>query len=277
MTVLKNKQNTSALEYERNFMGLYDYMKNLIDGFPRRWQKPLGKPMKEDLNEIYDRITKITDMYVEKEGPKVRYKLCEETIRALEDYAKWIYLYWILSEGRNGIKPAPVRKREFMAKMFNREIYLLAGVMRFIDRKKRYGPISVHYMKEFHPDDIKGVVFLEKLSELNSMVYPKSIRIPEAERDEEMTLACRLIRDAFYNAYEGNREQAFDKESYARRRRYLGAAISQLYRLNRPMLKMFMVHMFSNEDMTKITNLINDSLKLLQGLQEADKERYGNL
>ena len=164
-----------------------------------------------------------------------------------------------------------------MAKMFNREIYLLAGVMRFIDRKKRYGPISVHYMKEFHPDDIKGVVFLEKLSELNSMVYPKSIRIPEAERDEEMTLACRLIRDAFYNAYEGNREQAFDKESYARRRRYLGAAISQLYRLNRPMLKMFMVHMFSNEDMTKITNLINDSLKLLQGLQEADKERYGNL
>lgn len=277
MTVLKNKQNTSALEYERNFMGLYDYMKNLIDGFPRRWQKPLGKPMKEDLNEIYDRITKITDMYVEKEGPKVRYKLCEETICALEDYAKWIYLYWIISEGRNGIKPAPIRKREFMAKMFNREIYLLAGVMRFIDRKKRYGPISVHYMKEFHPDDIKGVVFLEKLSELNSMVYPKSIRIPEAERDEEMTLACRLIRDAFYNAYEGNREQAFDKESYARRRRYLGAAISQLYRLNRPMLKMFMVHMFSNEDMTKITNLINDSLKLLQGLQEADKERYGNL
>ena len=277
MTVLKNKQNTSALEYERNFMGLYDYMKNLIDGFPRRWQKPLGKPMKDDLNGIYDRITKITDMYVEKEAPRVRYKLCEETVRALEDYAKWIYLYWIISEGRNGIKPAPLRKREFMAKMFNREIYLLAGVMSFLDKKKKHGPITVHYMKEFHPDDIKGVEFLEKLAELNSLVYPKSIRIPEAERDEEVAIACRLIRDAFYNAYEGNKEPVFDKESYTRRRRYLGNAISELYRVNRPMVKMFMVHLFSNEDMTTITNLINDSLKLLQSIQEADKERYGNL
>jgi len=54
MSVLKNKRRTSKIEYEKNFLGFYEYMMNLIDHMPKRWSKPLGAPMKEALNQMYD-------------------------------------------------------------------------------------------------------------------------------------------------------------------------------------------------------------------------------
>jgi hypothetical protein len=50
-----------------------------------------------------------------------------------------------------------------------------------------------------------------------------------------------------------------------------------MYRLNRPMTKLFMVHMFSNEDMETITDLVTESTKLLQAVQNTDKELYSGL
>lgn len=39
MSVLKNKRRTSKIEYEKNFLGFYEYMMNLIDHMPKRWAK----------------------------------------------------------------------------------------------------------------------------------------------------------------------------------------------------------------------------------------------
>ena len=104
-----------------------------------------------------------------------------------------------------------------------------------------------------------------------------TIRIPLAERDEEAKLACKYIRNAFYCAYSANSVIPTTKGEYSKRRRLFGEAISDLYRLNRPMVKMFMVHLFSNEDMETITQLVNESTRLLQGIQNSDKERFSAL
>ena len=252
-------------------------MTNLIDHLPRRWQRPLGEPMKYQLNEMYDKVMQITDMYIEKDPAKERYQVCESTVRQLEKFAEWIYLYWIIAGARNSIKPADDKKRDFMCKMFNRQIYLLAKVMDRLDTKRKYGEIKVTYKKPFNVESIKGIVFLEKLYALNELVYPKTIRIPEAKRDEEVTIACRYIRNAFYTAYTANCIMPMDADGYKKRKRLFGEAVSDLYRLDRPMLKLFMVHLFSDEDMEEITNLINDSTKILQAVQNTDKERFGHL
>lgn len=55
MSVLKNKRRTSKIEYEKNFLGFYEYMMNLIDHIPKRWQRPLGAPMKEALNQFIEK------------------------------------------------------------------------------------------------------------------------------------------------------------------------------------------------------------------------------
>jgi len=277
MTILKNKRRTSRIEYERTFLSLYEYMTGLIDTFPRRYMQPLGKPMKMLLNEIYDDVTKISDMYVEKEENKARYLACRKAVDGLISLQSWIYLYWILSDGRNGLKWVTEDRRKFMSAYVNKEIYLLAGVMYGLDKQHKYSEIEVQYMYKFMPWDAKKTHFLEKLYELNSLVYPKTIRIPLAQRDEEVSLACRYIRDAFYCAYAANNILPQTKKEYDRRRRLFGEAISDLYRLNRPMLKLFMVHLFSNEDMEKITTLVNESTKYLQGVQASDKERFGGL
>ena len=70
MSVLKNKRRTSKIEYEKNFLGLYEYMMNLIDHIPKRWQRPLGAPMKEALNQMYDDVLLVSEMYIEKERSK---------------------------------------------------------------------------------------------------------------------------------------------------------------------------------------------------------------
>lgn len=277
MSVLKNKRRTSKIEYERNFIGLYEYMMNLLDHMPKRYAGILGRPMKERLNDMYDKVANISDMYIEKESWKERYKLCSETIKDIEAFAEWVYLYWILSDGRNGIKKADDQKRDFMAKMFNRQIYLIAGVMSKLDDKKKLGRIEVQYMKKFNAKELEGIVFLEKLYELNKLVYPKVIRIPLAQRDEEASLACKYLWNAFYCAYSGNLIFPEDKKQYDKRKRLIGEAISDMYRIDRPMLKLFMVHLFSDEDMERITALINESTRHLLALQASDKERFGSL
>lgn len=277
MSVLKNKRRTSKIEYERNFIGLYEYMMNLIDHIPKRYMQMLGNPMKVRLNEMYDKVMKISDMYIEKEPWKERYLLCRETIEDLESFAEWVYLYWNLSDGRNGIKRADDEKREFMSKMFNREIYLIAGIMFRLDTRKKFGMIEVRYMQKFNAKEIEGIIFLEKLYQLNKLVYPKVIRIPLAQRDEEASLACKYIRNAFYCAYTGNLIFPENKKQYDKRKRLIGEAISDVYRLDRPMLKLFMVHLFSNEDMEKITQLVNEATRYLLALQASDKDRFSGL
>ena len=277
MAVLKNKRRQSQIEYERHFLGTYDYMMNLIGGWPKRYAQLLSRPMKERLNRIYEDVTRITDMYIEKAPVRKRYELCKETIAALEEFQEWVYLYWILSDGRNGIKTADENRREFMAKCINRQIYLLAGVMRYLDGKRKFGAIEVQYMYAFSKRDIEGVQFLELLYALNQLVYPKAIRLPLAMRDAEVTIACNHIRNAFYCAYTANKNIPETKRQYEKRRRLMREAISDMYRLDRPMLKLFMVHMFSDEDMTRITELITDSTKCLQGAYKADERRFGHL
>lgn len=83
MSVLKNKRRTSKIEYEKNFLGFYEYMMNLIDHIPKRWQKPLGAPMKEALNQMYDDVLLVSEMYIEKEQSKTRYLQCRKVIEEL--------------------------------------------------------------------------------------------------------------------------------------------------------------------------------------------------
>lgn len=277
MSVLKNKQRTSKIEYERNFIGFYEYMNGRIDSIPRRWMKPLGIPMKEALNQMYDDVLLVSEMYIDKEPAKKRYMQCKKVIEELTAFQEWIYLYWILSDGRNGIKWADADRRKYMTICLNKEIYLMGGVMHRLDPKMKFGHLEVMYMKPFTRKDIEDVVFLEKLYELNELVYPKCIRIPLAERDEETRLACKYIRNAFYCAYSANSIYPSTKGEYSSRHRLFGEAISDLYRLNRPMVKMFMVHLFSNEDMETITQLVNEATRLLQGMQKSDKERFASL
>lgn len=276
MSVLKNKRRTSKIEYERNFIGFYEYMNGRIDHMPRRWMRPLGIPMKEALNQIYDDVLMVSEMYIDKDPAKKRYMQCRKVVEELIAFQEWILLYWNLSDGRNGIKWVDADGRKFMSECINREIYLLGGVMRRLDPKMKLGRMEVTYMKAFTRKDIEGIQFLERLYELNNLVYQKHIRIPMAERDEEASLACRYIRNAYYSAYSANFIPT-TKGEYQKRRRLLGEAISDLYRLNRPMVKMFMVHLFSNEDMETITRLVNESTRLLQGIQNSDKERYSAL
>lgn len=277
MSVLKNKRRTSKIEYERNFLGFYEYMNGRIDHMPRRWMRPLGRPMKDALNQMYDDVLMVSEMYIDQETSKKRYMQCKKVVEELMGFQEWMYLYWILSDGRNGIKWVDADARKYMSDYLNREIYLLGGVMRRLDPTMKHGRMEVTYMKPFNKKDIEGVLFLEKLYELNELVYPKHIRIPTAERDEEVSLACRYIRNAFFCAYAANSFIPSTNGEYHKRRRLFGEAISDLYRLNRPMVKMFMVHLFSNEDMETITKLVNESTRLLQGIQKADKERYSAL
>lgn len=277
MSVLKNKRRTSKIEYERNFLGFYEYMNGRIDNMPRRWMKPLGLPMKEALNQMYDDVLLVSEMYIDKDSAKKRYMQCRKVIEELTAFQEWIYLYWILSDGRNGIKWADADRRKYMSICLNKEIYLMGGVMHRLDPKMKFGRLEVMYMKPFTRKDIEEIQFLEKLYQLNELIYPKYIRIPLAERDEEASLACKYIRNAFFCAYSANLIYPSTKGEYGHRHRLFSEAISDLYRLNRPMVKMFMVHLFSNEDMETITQLVNEATRLLQGMQKSDKERFASL
>lgn len=73
MSVLKNKRRTSKIEYERNFIGIYEYMMNLLDHMPKRYAGILGRPMKERLT-LHPKKTCIVKLTKGVTFLKVRYR-----------------------------------------------------------------------------------------------------------------------------------------------------------------------------------------------------------
>lgn len=162
--------------------------------------------------------------------------------------------------------------------MVNKEVLYIIGVMRKLDAHFEFVDIREYSMKAFRDYDIESVIFLSKLQKLNRIFYIRAVRTSRRFKDEEVSLALRYMRDAFSNAYNANNIFPENSKDYEKRKRYLSHAISDLYKLNRPLIKLFAsTDYFSNDVREEISELVNDSTKLLQALQASDIQRFSNL
>ena len=237
--------------------------------------KPLGDPMIGILNEAYETVLNISELYFgsKTEKSKARLASCVHVLDLLADLEKHLYVYWILSARKNQIKRVDERQRQFCVELINREKALIVGVAKRIDPKSA---LDANMMTMYWKHDTNGVLFLEKLQRLVEIFYPRCIRLKRSWRDEEVVLASRFIRDAFYCAYRGNKYPE-NKKQYEYRKKMFSQAISDMYKMDRPLTKLFMAGLFSNEEMQEISDTVLDVTKILCELQNTDKKRFSDL
>ena len=270
MAIRQSQRRVSEIEYENTFTKVYAWITGKVQYLPKRHMHYIGEPINRQLNVIYEKIMKCTDLYLHDKGKALeRYRLCESIAEDFKTVISLSYFWWNIADGKkNGVKYVKQNQREYWAEQVNRELRLIAGVAHFCRKKKEF---EVPVMKAYSKSEIHGVIFLEKLEELQRIIYRRAIHQGTSYRDAQMEMLMKLSRDAFYNALEGNATMAVDEKQYRKRRRYFSEAIGNLYAMSRPVRELAFNDIWPEAELENICELVTDSLKILQALQNSEK------
>lgn len=275
MSVRVNDRHLSDIEYENTFSIFNKYISDKLRHLPKRYRHFLGKPFNETLNEIYGDIIKMTTLYLNGKSTSVeRYRLGISILKKLDSIKSLSYTMWNLSSDRkNEIKYIKESSRKFWVDSLNKEVGLLVGVIKKCNGYKKNG-VEVSFMKSFTYTQIKEIVFLNKLAQLQRIVYKIAIQTSKDYKDAQVEMLVKLSRSAFYNAVEGNAVFIEDKTSYKKRKRLFSDAIGDLYAMSRPIRELSCFDMISEKDLEEMCNLITDSIRLIRAIKNSDEEKY---
>lgn len=275
MSVRVNDRHLSDIEYENTFSIFNQYISNKLRNLPKRYRHFLGEPFNNILNEIYEDIIKMTSLYLDGKPTSIeRYRLGIGILKKIEIVKSLSYTMWNLSSDRkNEIKFIKQKSREFWTESLNKEIGLLSGVIKKCNGYKKNG-VEVSFMKSFTYTQIKEIVFLNKLAQLQRIVYKIAIQTSKDYKDAQVEMLVKLSRSAFYNAVEGNAVFIEDETSYKKRKRLFSDAIGDLYAMSRPIRELSCFDMISEKDLEEMCNLITDSIRLIRAIKNSDEEKY---
>lgn len=275
MSVRVNDRHLSDIEYENTFSIFNQYISNKLRNLPKRYRHFLGEPFNNILNEIYEDIMKMTSLYLDGKPTSIeRYRLGIGILKKIEIVKSLSYTMWNLSSDRkNKIKFIKQKSREFWTESLNKEISLLSGVIKKCNGYKKNG-VEVSFMKSFTYTQIKEIVFLNKLAQLQRIVYKIAIQTSKDYKDAQVEMLVKLSRSAFYNAVEGNAVFIEDETSYKKRKRLFSDAIGDLYAMSRPIRELSCFDMISEKDLEEMCNLITDSIRLIRAIKNSDEEKY---
>ena len=275
MSVRVNDRHLSDIEYENTFSIFNQYISNKLRNLPKRYRHFLGEPFNNILNEIYEDIMKMTSLYLDGKPTSIeRYRLGIGILKKIEIVKSLSYTMWNLSSDRkNEIKFIKQKSREFWTESLNKEIGLLSGVIKKCNGYKKNG-VEVSFMKSFTYTQIREIVFLNKLAQLQRIVYKIAIQTSKDYKDAQVEMLVKLSRSAFYNAVEGNAVFIEDETSYKKRKRLFSDAIGDLYAMSRPIRELSCFDMISEKDLEEMCNLITDSIRLIRAIKNSDEEKY---
>lgn len=275
MSVRVNDRHLSDIEYENTFSIFNQYISNKLRNLPKRYRHFLGEPFNNILNEIYEDIMKMTSLYLDGKPTSIeRYRLGIGILKKIEIVKSLSYTMWNLSSDRkNEIKFIKQKSREFWTESLNKEIGLLSGVIKKCNGYKKNG-VEVSFMKSFTYTQIKEIVFLNKLAQLQRIVYKIAIQTSKDYKDAQVEMLVKLSRSAFYNAVEGNAVFIEDETSYKKRKRLFSDAIGDLYAMSRPIRELSCFDMISEKDLEEMCNLITDSIRLIRAIKNSDEDKF---
>ena len=278
MSVRASERKTSDLEYENTYTKLYRYVEHKARKIPKRHMSRIGVPVMSLMNEIYEDISTATDLYNKgKCFSAERLHQFENILKKMDRLRGLTYIWWLTSLNRkNEVPYIKVKQRRYWAELFNTELKLIYGIMRKCNKFKE-GEYDLPFMEPIGIYDVQKAVFLQKLYELNKIVYKCNIRCGKDFKDARMEYLSKLTHDALYSALKGNKTLNTNEKDLKKRTKYFSDAISKLYAMDRPVRELEFDLMFSEDEIREICNLITDSKKILQSINNNEKEKLRTL
>ena len=267
MAVLKNDRNISECEYERTFKYLYKLTSDNIAKVPKRKHKTICDIITKYMNAIFYDILSITEVC----GKSVTAKsekdiLIKRSIKRLRKMEEPLLVFW-------NIEKYPEDKMKRWATLIDTEVSLLSKML----EKGESVVVDMNNMMTINWQQIRRANFMENMSTLHKVVHSKACHLPNMYFDTSTQILLKCVDDAWYSLLKANQRMPKTKADYETRRKLISEAISNLYKLQRPLATFFNIMGYSENTINYISKLLTDEIKMLQTLQKSDRERFANL
>lgn len=263
MAVLRRKRAVAFSEFERQMGNLCKELKARLNTLPSRYKKFLSRRIYEPANHAYSAVIIANEQNSrDSTGAKRRTAMFVEALGLLSKLQKPLLSYWNLKDSSEG-------GMKQVADMVNREYALIYGVM----GRKDAPPMIVTLPKR----KAKELLFLGKMCELHRYTYQRIGHAPNDCTDFISMQIAEFVDSALCHVVVANHRIPETKEEAERRIQHLTAAVDCLNGMQRPMLALWNLMDYSERIMDEWAGLLDEEIKLLEGLKKADKTRYKDL
>lgn len=264
MSVLKNKRKTAFSEFERQMLLICRYTKDRLNSIPTRYKKFVNPKIYEPTNKASTAVILANEQSPRTaQGQKRRTEMFKAAVRQLMSLQKPLLAAWNLLDTTE-------ESTKQWADMINREFALIWGVTKWEEESK---PMIVALPKR----KIEKLEFLKTMSALHRFTYMKIGHAPTHCKDTISDRIADFINTALCEIVLANHKIPETKTEAATRAAHIQSAIDSLNGLQRPLLALWILQDYSENEMDEWAGMIDKELKLLEGLKTADAERYKNL
>lgn len=215
------------------------------------------------MNTLFNSIVGISTEYYEPTlKNEYKNKLIEESIRGLSNLQKPLLSFWNICH----------TKMDTMAEWanyINNDMKLLKDLSK---QEIEYDPIFI-----IDYEYVSKAEYVRQMAELHKYMHSKIIHAPIKYQNTSSNLIIDLIDDALYNVMKANVRIPKTAKQYSDRRKRISKAISDINKLQRPLSIYFSMLNYSDKEISKLSNLISNELKLLYAINKSDKIRFSNL
>lgn len=156
------------------------------------------------------------------------------------------------------------------ADAINTEFRLLYALL----KKEETPPMIITLPKK---DKVKRLAFISVMLALHKYTYQKIGHAPNVCKDSISIKIAEFADAALCGVVLANRKQPATRAEAQAREANLQSAIDNLNGMQRPLLALWNVVDYSENTMDEWAGLLNEELKILEGLKKADTARYKQL
>lgn len=263
MAVLRRKRAGAYTEFERQMGKICTEAKNRLNTLPTRYRKYLSRKIYEPASRAYEALILANEKAARNEAEqRKRTALFNTAVSQLVMLQKPLLAYWNIKDTSEG-------GMDQLANMINREFGLIYGV----SGRKDMPPMILTLPKK----KLKSLLFLSVMCDLHKYTYQKIGHAPKDCTDFISARIADFCDTALYHVVLANRKIPETRQEADDREAHLQSAIECLNGMQRPMLALWNIMDYSENTMDEWAGLLDEEIKLLEGLKKADKTRYKGL
>lgn len=263
MAVIRRKRAVAYTEFERQTENICKELKSRLESLPARYHKYLDRRIYEPASHAYSAVILANEQETrDEQGQAKRLSLFCTALEQLGKLQRPLLAYFNIKDSKEG-------GMKQIADMVNREYGLLYGVM----GRKDKPPMFLTLPKQ----KIKNLQFLGVMCRLHKYTYQKIGHAPNDCTDFISMRIAEFADTALYHVVMANHKIPTTRQEADARAQHLQSAIDCINGMQRPMLALWNLMEYSEKTMDEWAGLLDEELKLLEGLKKADKARYKGL
>lgn len=264
MGVLRSKRGIAYSEFERNMWKIHLNLEQRMHALPVRYKKHICDRLYEPMNRAYNALIIADEQKGSASAAKdKRQKYFTMGIHALMQMEKPLMSFF-------NIRDVSEEGEEQIEKAINYEIALIWGAAGWEKEEK---PVF-HVLKK---NKFRKLAFLGKMAELHRYTFQKTAHAPNDAFDALSVRIDDFATNALYDVVMANVREPKTREEAKRRDAWLKDAIDNLNAMQRPLVGLWNIMEYSEKIMDEWAGMIDEELRILSGLREADRKRYSGL